>query len=128
MPHEGRKINTKQALALCYDAGFRGTRLITAVAVMNAESARYTRAYYVNPDGSIDRGLFQINSRHNLSEYQAFDARTNVNFASALSHAGRDFTPWVAWKNSKHLQFIPTVTAVWALGEWRALTGGKVVV
>lgn len=64
---EGEQLTIKWALALCYFVGFRGVRLVSAVALMSAESVRWTRAWNKNYDSetgalkSTDRGLFQIN-------------------------------------------------------------------
>lgn len=139
MPFEGRKINTKQALALCYEAGFRGRGLTKAVCVMNAESARYTRAYYTNPSYSVDRGLFQINSVHandpiftSDTSYATipeaiFDVRNNVAYAFKLSKGGTDWSPWMAYKSGKWRVFLPTVLAVKAAGLWWELVGSPIL-
>jgi hypothetical protein len=110
MPHTGKQINVRQALALCHYAGFRNQRLTTAVAIMSRESARFVGAYYINQelDGtpiSADRGLFQINSLHrSLSDEEAFCPLTNVEYAYRLSQGGRDFTPWMAYTGGAYLE------------------------
>lgn len=122
MPLAGNQLSYANALAVCYAQGWRGAkRLITAVAVMCAESGRYARAYHVNLNGSIDRGLFQINSIHTeMTEEEAFDPRQNAAFALRLfKAAGEKFSPWYAYTNLAHLKFIPAVTTVYLRGHWR---------
>ena len=120
MPLDGRQLTYKQALALCYRVGWRGRDLTRAVAVMCAESARYTGAYNVNTNGTVDRGLFQINSVHaNVSDTTAFDPLSNAEFAHELwTHQG--FRPWYAFVNKNHLKFIPMVLAARLL-KWHHL-------
>jgi hypothetical protein len=110
MPHTGKQINVRQALALCYNAGFRNQRLTTAVAIMSRESARFVGAYYINreDDGtpiSADRGLFQVNSLHRqLPDEEAFCPLANVQYAFDLSNRGYDFTPWMAYTGGAYLE------------------------
>lgn len=125
MPLAGHQLSIGNALALCYAKGFTGgQRLITAVAVMSAESARYTKAYYVNTDGSTDRGLFQINDRAHpaLSDEEAYDARMNVRYAHKL-YSEQSWRPWMAYTSGRYLLFVPKVTAIWLLGAWRGKVG-----
>lgn len=131
MPHTGNQINVKQALALCYHVGFRNQRLSTAVAVMQAESARYIGAYYINVDEngvplSADRGLFQINSLHkSLTDEEAFCPIPNAEYAFRLSMFGRNFTPWAAYNSGAYLTARPLIEEIRQLGEWRAINVPK---
>lgn len=122
---EGRQLTYKWALALCYHAGWRGGKLTTAVAVMCAESGRYTRAWHENVvDGvvmSIDRGLFQLNDKAHpsVSEASAYNALENAAYAYRLSHGGDDWEAWAAWKSGAYKKFIPLVIATRVLETWR---------
>lgn len=115
----GCQLNRKQAIALCRAVGFRGRRLVTAVAVMGAESGRWTGAYNdTNPNGTVDRGLFQINSIHKaVSEEEAFKAVPNARYAFQLSRQGRDFTPWAAYNNGAYLVNVPAIAASLAMAK-----------
>lgn len=126
MPHAGRQLTWKEALALCYEAGFRDKGLVTAVAVMAAESARFIKASHDNaPAGGlgIDRGLFQINSywHRQLSDEEAYRARPNIAYAFQLSSKGRDWTAWSTYKSKAHVKYLPVVQMVKARGGWRKL-------
>ena len=120
----GRKLSIGWALALCYKVGFRGRDLTTAVALMTAESGRYTEAWHENVPGttqmSTDRGLFQINDKWHvdLSEADAFNAVANARYAYKMSQ-GQWFTPWAAFNNGAHVKYVPAVWAVRALGRWK---------
>ncbi|SHN76366.1 hypothetical protein SAMN05660350_02418 [Geodermatophilus obscurus] len=95
-------------------AGFSGDRLVTAVAVGMGESSCRPDAYNANgptkgcPNGSVDRGLWQINNcwHPSVSKNCAYDAQCNANAAYRISAKGANFKPWVAYTNGsyeKHL-------------------------
>lgn len=130
----GRQLSIGWALALCYHVGFRGKDLTVAVALMTAESGRYTEAWHENiafdPDvfgdafsttvDSIDRGLFQINSKWHadLSEEDAFKAIPNARYAYAMS-SGMYFSPWMAYTSGAYEKYMLPVWVVRTLGVWK---------
>lgn len=120
----GRQLSIGWALALCYSSGFRGDDLITAVAVMTAESARFTQAWHINYPGtaqqSIDRGLFQLNDKaQNIGE-EAFDPIVNAKKAHEIYRArDRQFTAWAAFNSGRHAQYSDEVKATFDKGRWR---------
>ncbi len=126
MPVAGTQLTYKHALALCSSVGFRKKNLVTAVALMCAESGRYVGAYHVNIDvetgevDSTDRGLFQINDKWHpdLSDLEAYQAKCNAEYAFKMS-SGQNFGAWAAYNSGAHLKFVPIVAAVRALGTWR---------
>ena len=91
-------------------AGFSGSRLVTAVAVGMAESSCRPDAYLSNgptkgcPNGSVDRGLWQINScwHPSVSKSCAYDAQCNANAAYRISSGGANWKPWVAYTNGRY--------------------------
>ena len=137
----GNRLSRKNALALCYSKGWRrATKLITAVAVMEAESQRYAGAYHHNhehtPDGahvidnetgqpfvlSTDRGLFQVNDKAHPRPFpeELFDPEVNAEVAYDIYRSrDKDFTAWAAYNSGAYLRYVPLVTASWALGRWR---------
>jgi hypothetical protein len=125
MPVSGRKLTIEEALALCHAVGFRARdELVTAVSVMSAESGRGVESWNVNTNGSIDRGLFQINTIHqSLGMANSFKAVPNAEFAFLLSDGGVDFTPWNAFKSGAHERFSEEVLKVFRRDEqaWREL-------
>jgi hypothetical protein len=127
MPLAGEQLTIKEALALCWVAGFRKEKLVTAVAVMCAESGRYVEAWHDNigKEGqvaSVDRGLFQINSVHegSISATEAFDPVGNAGFAFQLSDEGRDWSPWMAYVSGAHEKFLEGVRVVKDEGNWQS--------
>jgi hypothetical protein len=91
-------------------AGFSGDRLVTAVAVGMGESACRPDAQNSNgptkgcPNGSVDRGLWQINScwHPSVSKSCAYDAQCNANAAYRISARGTNFKPWAAYTNGSY--------------------------
>ena len=63
-----------------------------------------------NSDGSVDRGLMQVNSIHadmvggDLDKL--YDPKTNLDVAYSLSKQGTDWTPWSAYLNNNYLAFL----------------------
>ncbi len=83
-----------------YQAGFRyGKGLTIGLAVAWAESRFNATATHTNADGSVDRGLWQINSvaYPNVTNAQAFDPLQSSKLAWTISKSGTDFTPWSAY-------------------------------
>ena len=53
-----------------------------------------------NTDGSIDRGLWQINSTHGAQS--TFDPLGNAEAAVAISSGGKNWNPWTTFKNGEY--------------------------
>jgi len=100
-------------------AGFTGDRLVTAVAVGMGESSCRANAQNANgpsagcPHGSVDRGLWQINSCHHpsVSRSCAYDAQCNANAALRISARGANFRPWVAYTSGAYRKHLPAARA-----------------
>lgn len=95
----GRKIQSRTIAQGLREAGLDGAGVLNRVAIALWESDAFEEAYYVNraADGSvasIDRGLFQINSKAHpdLSDEHAYYWRTAAAYAAKLG-----LTAWVAW-------------------------------
>lgn len=94
--------------------GFRGHSLVTAVAVAGAESGWRPLAKNTgNSDGSVDHGLWQINSVHRelLARYDWRDPTDNATMAFKISAHGVDWSAWVAWSNGLHTSYLDEARA-----------------
>src|SRR3982751_2288490 len=127
MPLAGDQLTLKEALALCHVVGFRKDKLVIAVAVMSAESGRYTDAWHDNLDTSgnvvsTDRGLFQVNSIHDaqISPKEVFDPVANATYAFKLSKRGEDFSPWMAYNSGAHEKFMEGIQIVKDESAWQS--------
>lgn len=134
MPLAGRQLTVDEALALCWNRGWRRKHLRHAVAIMTAESGRYVEAYNDNlaPDGTVisrDRGLFQINDKAHptLSDTKAFKAVPNATYAYILWTQGGDdefpgsWEPWAVWESGAYRKYLPIIYAAWLARGWRKL-------
>lgn len=63
-----------------------------AAAIAMAESGGNSQASNTNSNGSIDRGLWQINSTNGAGS--SFDIMTNVRTAITMSNNGTNWRPW----------------------------------
>lgn len=86
-------------------AGFpAGTSQETGLAVVAAESGRDPNAKHINTDGSVDRGLWQINNvaHPDVSDATAFDPVLSTKAALSISKGGTDYGPWSAFTNGAY--------------------------
>ena len=70
--------------------------IVLAVAIALAESSCSPGATYTNPDGCVDRGLWQIDSCAwpNVSNACAYQIQCNADAARNISAKGTDWCPW----------------------------------
>lgn len=68
-----------------------------------------TRATNYNANGSIDRGVFQINSVHlkmvNGDSEKLYDPEINIEIAYKL-YKKSGWTPWVAYKSGTYIKYL----------------------
>ncbi len=84
-------------------AGFTGQNLTLAVAIALAESGGNTSATDYDSNGSVDRGLWQINSVHTqFAASQLFQPLYNAKAAYQIS-GGSNFNPWVTFTTGAYL-------------------------
>lgn len=100
-------ITDIQRAQLARKAGFPENEIARAVAISLAENTSGDpAAEHVNTNGSIDYGLWQINSVHNLPVSQLKDPQGNANAAFKIwSDAGRSWRPWSTFKSGKYMAF-----------------------
>lgn len=96
---------------LALRAGFRGQNAATAVAVANAENRSFdSDAINHNKDGSVDVGIWQINSS-NANPDAMKDPQANANEAFRLASSGRGWANWTNYRNRLYLVFLPGAEA-----------------
>ena len=97
----------KRYLPFAQGAGFSGQSLITIMAIAFAESGLNpaNQATVSNPghpdDGSIDRGILQINSHWHpeVTDACAYDPACSFKAAWRISQQGKNFNEWNSYKN-----------------------------
>ena len=89
-------------------AGFTGDNVAIAVAVALAESGGIpNRVSPVNKNGTIDRGLWQINSAH-AKEFDISDwanPQSNANYAYKI-YKSQGWTAWSTFNDGTYKQFL----------------------
>jgi hypothetical protein len=87
-----------------------GSTWSTARAVALAESGGDPHARNVNTDGSVDRGLFQINSKAHpeVSDACAYNVFCATKAALRISNHGTDWTPWTTYKTGAYKAHLST--------------------
>ncbi|SCF46452.1 Transglycosylase SLT domain-containing protein [Micromonospora matsumotoense] len=104
---------------VAYAAGFRNNPLVTAVAVAMAESSCNPSAVGSNgptagcPNGSLDRGLWQINNCYHptVNDTCAYTAQCNANAAYNISSGGSNWQPWSTYNNGAYAGYLSAAQA-----------------
>lgn len=121
-------LSPDQIAELVTRYGFADRR--TAIAVVLGESGGRTDAINRgNSDGSIDRGLWQINSVHSASIAPAemFDVEASTAFALRLSSGGTDFNPWSVTRSARWPELYEQAGRVKVPGSERDVTAGDII-
>ncbi len=99
---KGHQWQPREIAEWCYDAGWQDAEvLLVATCVCLAESQGYDHALNVNPDGSRDRGIWQLNSIHQaITDEIAYDpeAATGVAFKLYVARSS-SFGDWAAYNS-----------------------------
>lgn len=81
-----------------------------AYAICMAESRGDPSATGYNTDGTIDRGLMQVNSIHadlvNGNLAALYTPAVNIKIAYSLSHQGTNWTAWSTYNNGEYRKFL----------------------
>ena len=95
----------KQLEALWIKYGGNKAYAPIAAAVAMAESGGRVRATDNDSNGSVDRGLWQINSVH--GSQSTYDIAANTRAAIAISQGGKNWTPWVTYNTGAYKKYLP---------------------
>ncbi len=134
----GGRYTIDQILALAYVVGWRYNTQITAVAIAIAESGLSPTATGHNgptsgcPNGSDDRGLWQINDCYHpdVTDTCAYEALCNAKAAYSISTHGTSFRPWSTYNSGAYKSNLTAVQTRYNNGTWKSWTkawsGGNV--
>ncbi len=101
----GKQIQPRKLAGFAYDAGFKDAHnLVVAVMVILSESQGFDHAINTNPDGSSDRGIWQLNTIHAwITDEMAYDPAQASAAAFKLYMANSGFKPWAAFTSGVYL-------------------------
>ena len=104
----GPDLSVAQIGGLAEGAGFSGSGLAMAIAVALAESGGNPTAINYDSNGTVDRGIWQINSVHTqYSTNCVYDPACNAGAAFAISAGGADWNAWVTYQHGAEIPFLP---------------------
>jgi cell wall-associated NlpC family hydrolase len=97
-------LSAAQVAGLVKQAGFPSSDQVIMVAIAKAESGFNTAATHTNSNGSVDRGLFQINSVHGFDPNKLLSDPTFNTQCAKKIYDGQGLRAWTvyttgAWKN-----------------------------
>lgn len=85
-------------------SGGNAAKAPMAAAIAMAESGGNPNAQDNDSNGSIDRGLWQINSVHGAQS--TFDPTANAQAAIMISNNGTDWSPWVTFQTGAYQKYL----------------------
>jgi hypothetical protein len=113
VPASGAALSATTVAALAKSAGVPADQLAIAVAIAMAESGLNPSATNVNTNGSVDRGLWQINNaaHPDVTDSAAFNPTTAAEDMLQISDGGTNWSPWVTYQTGAYLRYLPTAEA-----------------
>jgi hypothetical protein len=121
---QGGVFSAAAMASLAGQAGFPKSVIPLAVAIALAESGGRANASNRNSDGSIDRGLWQINSIH--GGLSTFNPLANARAAYSISGGGRNWNPWTVYRTGAYKKFLGRATKVAGKAKRVATGGGRI--
>jgi hypothetical protein len=105
VPNQNVTLTPAQVAAVAAQAGFSGRALQTAVAISFAEDGSHdASAQHRNSNGTLDTGLWQINSVHpQWTSAQLVQPSQNAAAAYTLSAGGHDWSPWTTYNDGAYV-------------------------
>jgi hypothetical protein len=111
-PSGAGELSVAEIGSFAAKAGFSGTALAMAIAVALAESNGNPDATDFDGNGTVDRGLWQINSVHTqFSPACDYGPLCAAKAAFSISAGGTDWEPWVTYQQGAEIPFLPEATA-----------------
>lgn len=100
-------LTVQQAMNYATAAGFRDNGLRIIVAIAQAESSLNTQETHRNSDGSVDRGVLQINNRWHpeVTDACAFDPACSFKAGYKIS-GGSNFTEWSTFIDKSYQKYL----------------------
>lgn len=106
-------VSDEQMLRYAFAAGFDSENAVTIVCIALAESGGDDAARNWNPptpdapNGSLDRGILQINDYYHweVSDACAYNAACSFREAFRISYGGLEYGAWYAYVYRTHLAF-----------------------
>jgi len=103
-PSGGVQFTYAQLEGLWIQAGGNPQSAAVAAAVAMAESGGNSQATDNDSNGSVDRGLWQINSIHGAQS--TYDVMGNARAAVAISNNGSNWSPWVTYNTGAYRKYL----------------------
>lgn len=105
----GQTLSITQMYALARQAGLSSANAVIAAAVGMAESSGRTAVTSPNPDGGINVGIWQLDTRGVGAGYsvaELSDPGTNAKVMAKGSRDGTDWGPWATYAGGQYASFL----------------------
>jgi hypothetical protein len=124
MPTSGPFYTYSQLEQIWIDNGGSPAAAPIAAAIAMAESSGGAGSTNQDNNGSIDRGLWQINSIHGAQS--TFDPNANARAAVAISSNGANWRPWTTYTSGAYQRYVQGNIAPTSAGVPASGNGGSV--
>lgn len=104
-------LTAAQIAGYAINAGFPASSIQIATAIALAESSGNTQATNYDTNGTVDLGLWQINSIHGYDSTKLLQPAYNAQAAYDISSGGVNWNPWSTYTNGRYLSFMATALA-----------------
>ena len=100
-------LTASQIKQVALNAGFTPGQAMVATAIALAESGGRANATNTDSNGTVDRGLWQINSVHQqFTASKLFDPLYNAQAAYQVSNSGTNWLPWATFTSGAYVRFL----------------------
>ena len=124
---KGQTLSDAQIAGWAQQGGFTGNDEAIAVAVAIAESSGHIDATNTNTNGSVDYGIWQINSVHAdlFNQYPQWWSVENADMAHAVyAAAGNKFSPWTTYNSGAYQLYMTRAKAAVGAPDQGNVVGG----
>lgn len=118
-------LDSKAIAQLAVNHGFPTNdkqNLVICVAIAKAESGGNTKAVNAaNTNGTVDRGLWQINSVHDakLPGQDRFNPDVNAELMMQISSGGKNWQPWSTFNNGAYSKYTAEVASALGAADFK---------
>lgn len=107
------KLSASEIKGYAVKAGVTGQNAVIATAIALAESKGDTDAIHHNSNGTVDYGVWQINSVHGalLNSHNWRDPSDNAEMMFTISNGGRNWSPWSTFKSGAYVAYLSAASA-----------------
>ncbi len=114
---KGCGMDPGKVIFLAKQAGFSQQEALTATAIAICESHLHPKRTGINDNGTIDRGLWQINNAAwpDVSDWCAYNPKCSAEAALSIRNSKKGWRNWTVWKNGQAQAWVRKLEVAYTL-------------